>query len=70
MTKAKKVLNMYDALIRGEEIKMQSFCSEHKISLPTFRRYMSLVRNFLWEKHLKDVVYDKEKLSYYIKNNG
>ncbi len=70
MKKTKKVLYLYSALINGEEIKMESFCSEYKVSIPTFRRYLSLVRDFLWEKYLKEVNYDKNNQTYTIKNDA
>ena len=67
MKKAKKVLYLYDSLKNGEEIQMLNFCNEYKVSIPTFRRYMSLIRDFLWEKYLEQVVYDRFKKIYKIK---
>ena len=67
MIKAKNVLNMYDALKQGKEIRLESFCNEYKISVPTFRRYMSFVREYLWEKYLEEVIYDKDRKIYFIK---
>ena len=67
MEKTQKVLNMYQALLDGKEIELQEFCNEYDVSISTFRRYMLEVRGFLWEKHFKEVVYDKERNSYSIK---
>ena len=67
MTKVKRVLIMYEILKEGKEINLETFCNEYKISVPTFRRYMCLIRDFLWEKNLQEVVYDKNKKAYFIK---
>ncbi len=70
MQKTKIVLALYALLKDGEQISLEGFCNEHQISVPTFRRYMSLVREFVWEKHLEEIVYDKDKKVYVIKSSA
>lgn len=67
MQKTKNVLRLYELLKQGKEIKMENFCNEYKVSIPTFRRYISLLRDFMWETSLEEIVYDKIKKVYVIK---
>lgn len=64
MEKTKKVLLLYQLLKSGQAVKIDAFCNEYKISIPTFRRYLSLVRDFMWETSLEEIVYDINKKAY------
>lgn len=60
------VLILYDMLKQKKVVKINYFCQAYGISIPTFRRYLSLIREYLWENYLLTVTYDREKSGYYI----
>lgn len=68
MTKSYVLLCMYEKLKKGENINIDRCCNEFDISVPTFRRYMSALRNFLCENQNKEIVYGVKEKSYFIKN--
>ena len=66
MLKSYTVLSMFDKFMQGKTLNINECCLEYKISVPTFRRYISLIRDYVWENHQKTIIYDKEKNGYYI----
>ena len=57
MNKCYVVLDMYERLKSGEMIFLNKSCTEYGISEPTFRRYLSNLRNFFCEKQAMEIVY-------------
>ncbi len=69
MNKSFAVLYLYEKLKRGERIYISSCCEEYQISIPTFRRYVSTLREFFGEQHAQKIFYDREQKAYYLINN-
>lgn len=64
MNKYYIILKMYDDLNTGHAIKLCECCTEHKISVSTFRRYIACLRNYLDEQHGDEIVYLPERSVY------
>ena len=66
MIKSVVVLFMYEDLLNGELVSIKKYCEKFNISTSTFYRYISAIREYLWESKLKEVVYDAKKHGYKI----
>ncbi|MBQ4268094.1 MAG: hypothetical protein IJB97_00420 [Clostridia bacterium] len=64
MNKSIVVLAMYDRLADGRNLKLEQCIAEYRISLPTFRRYLALLRDYCLEAHGREIVYDKMEKCY------
>lgn len=64
MKKTAAVLWLYDEFGQGRSIGIGECCCELGISVPTFRRYIALLRAYFMEKHGRDIVYDTLKKAY------
>lgn len=64
MKKCHILLGMYDDLLSGEIIRIDVCCAEFGISVSTFRRYIACLRDFLDEKHSREIVYLSEVKGY------
>lgn len=64
MNKSYVLLNMCESLKNGESITIDSCCREYKISIPTFRRYISALRDFFWEKYNAEIEYNANEKVY------
>lgn len=61
------MLYMYDLLIEGNEFTIDEIVSIYNISVRTCRRYIAEINNFLCEQYKqKEVVFSKEKRTYYL----
>ncbi len=58
------VLDMYEALSERGGIEKKAYLEKYGISVPTFCRYLSTVRNYFAEKKGKKVVYRKDNNIY------
>ena len=67
MNKSYTLLSLYDDLLCGKAIYIERCCAEFAISVPTFRRYLCLLRSFLWEEKGLELVYDRQEEAYYIR---
>ncbi len=63
LNKSYVLLKMYDLIIT-DGISLSQWCSSYHMSLSTFRRYVSLLRSFLWQEHGKIIVYDRDEGTY------
>jgi len=64
MKKCYILLDLYTTLLRHGEISIDACCNEYAISVPTFRRYLSDLRNYFLEKQGKEIIYDPVKKVY------
>lgn len=68
--KVTRILMMYTQLIAGGKIHKISFCAETEIDRRTFDRDIEDIRLFLSESFSgKELVYDRNKESYYLKGS-
>lgn len=58
------LLDLYSVLTRHGELSINSCCNEYGISISTFRRYISCLRNYFLEKEGKDIIYNALKRVY------
>ncbi|MCI9005776.1 MAG: hypothetical protein HFH39_11205 [Lachnospiraceae bacterium] len=66
-----RILEMYDMLRKGKEIKKAAFCWEHGISERTFERDLKKVRMFLSEGYSgREVCYSQARDSYQMPGGG
>ena len=64
MKKSCVLLYLCDDLKNGKKIHIESCCMEYDISVPTFRRYVAMLRNFFWEKYRRAIVYVSAEKAY------
>ena len=64
MNKTFIILCLCRKLENGETLKIKSICDEYEISVPTFRRYILLLRNFFSEFDASEIIYDAQKSCY------
>lgn len=57
---------MYNDLLKGNPISSKSCYEKYGISESTFYRYINDIRDYLWEKHLQEVVYIPQENTYKI----
>ena len=69
MTKSYVVLHMYDAFTKGEPVTLEVYCESYSISIPTFRRYIALLRDYFMETYSYDLVYSKAKNMYFLRKD-
>ena len=55
---------MYDSLLAGGSVNLEEAREHYNISVPTFRRYIALLRDFFGEVHSKNLVYDRANNRY------
>lgn len=63
MKKSIVVLRIYDDLMSGKIVDTTTCCENHGISVSTFYRYITVIRNFLRGKNL-DLRYDRKLKTY------
>ncbi|MBQ8884993.1 MAG: hypothetical protein IJY62_01270 [Clostridia bacterium] len=66
MEKSYVILCMYEELLKGNPLCIDNCLVEYRISVPTFRRYLALLREFFAERHGADIRYDKTEKGYYL----
>ena len=66
ITAVEIILRMYDDLQAGHSIKLIDVCRIYDISIPTFHRYIALLRSYLWQEHTKTLVYHERNNEYRI----
>lgn len=66
MNKTSAVLRLYDEFRQGRTVCIDECCNSYGISVPTFRRYLALLREYFMECHAHDIIYDPMKMSYHI----
>ena len=64
MKKSSVLLFLCDDLKMGKKLKINKVCNLYEISIPTFRRYISALREYFLDRYNKDIVYDKDTKSY------
>ena len=69
MLKSYVVLRLYDAFMKGEPVEIETCCTAYNISVPTFRRYIALLRDYFIEEYNYDLLYSKSKNYYYLRKN-
>lgn len=65
-TKPFVVLDMFDDLKKGNIINSKTCYLKYGISESTFYRYINDIRDYMWEKHLQEVVFDSHGNTYRI----
>lgn len=63
------VLDMYEDLLAGSKLNSKTCNDKYGISESTFYRYISTIKEFVWERHLQEVVYNTEDNTYKILKN-
>ena len=66
MNKTIVILNIYEDLLEGKVINMCECCVLYGISVPTFYRYLNVIRNYAMERHGREIVCDHEKFGYFM----
>ena len=64
MNKSYVLLCMCEKLKGNHPITIESTCVEYGISVPTFRRYISTLRDFFWDTYQIEIVYDGKRKEY------
>ena len=64
MNKSYAVLCMCEDLMKGKTLTIENCLAEYAVSVPTFRRYISLLRMYFAERHSTELVYDKKVKGY------
>ena len=64
MNKSYILLRMYDDLRLGKKVAINECCTEFKISVSTFRRYMAFLRAYFAEVYAQEIVYDSFTAEY------
>lgn len=62
------VLDMYEALLSGEGIDKKEYIEKYNISIPTFCRYILVVRRFFAERKGEKLVYRRIYNRYYLED--
>ena len=69
MCKGIAILYIYDKLLQGEEVYMETIINDLNISVRTFRRYISDIKTFLYDNFKNQTIaYSKIKNSYSLRN--
>ena len=66
MNKSYVLLCMCEKLQSGCGLQIEDCCNEYGISVPTFRRYIAILRNFFIEKYNSEIKYDQKSKEYRI----
>ncbi len=64
MNKTTAVLALYDEFRKGRSITLRDCCDLLHISVPTFRRYIALLRVYFMERYGTDIVYNAATRAY------
>ncbi len=64
------LLSMYDKFSQGKTIRVDSCCVEYAISVPTFHRYLAVLRTYFAEVYAKEIVYDSLGKKYLLKSEN
>lgn len=68
--KSQIILDIYYSLINYGQIKLDDILIKYKISVRTFRRYISEINAFLYNNYIyEEVVYDHYNKVYFLKKN-
>ena len=70
MNKCYAVLCMCEDLMKEKTLTIENCLAEYAISVPTFRRYISLLRMYFAERHSTELIYDKNLKGYRLEKNG
>ena len=70
MNKSYVLLRMYDSFCRGEGVVLNECCNACGISVATFRRYISFLREYFAEVNGDEIVYDSALSKYVLKHGG
>ncbi|MBQ9125249.1 MAG: helix-turn-helix domain-containing protein [Clostridia bacterium] len=66
MKKTFIVLDMYEDLLAGSKLNSKTCNDKYGISESTFYRYLGDLREYLWEQHLREIVYFPQENTYKI----
>ena len=66
MNKTTVILNIYEDLLEGKIINMCECCVVYGISVPTFYRYLNVIRNHAMERHGREILCSQEKSGYFM----
>ena len=69
MSKSYVVLHLYDAFTKGEPVTVEKCCKAYDISIPTYRRYIALLRDYFMEEYNYEIVYSKSRNTYYLRKD-
>jgi hypothetical protein len=65
VSKTQLVLLLYSSFKSGEKINMEEFCTEHSVSIPTFKRYIQEIRCFLMNEFInEELIYSVKDRAY------
>lgn len=64
MNKSYVLLLMCEDLKKGNPLRLEECLQRYGISVPTFRRYIALLRDFFMEVHGKEIKYYPAEKSY------
>ena len=57
MGKSYTILCLSDMLKRGEILCLEEICDRYSVSVPTFRRYVALLRDYFWQEFSTEIVF-------------
>ena len=60
MSKSYTILCLSDMLKRNEILSLEPVCETYKISAPTFRRYVALLRDYFWQEHNREIIFVRD----------
>ena len=52
------LLHMYDTLLKGESLELNSCCERYGYSVATFYRHVSFLRRYLKTEYNRELLYD------------
>lgn len=58
------LLQMYDTLLNGETLELNSCCERYGYSVATFYRYIAFLRRYFKEEYKRDVLFDSSGREY------
>ncbi|MBQ2909057.1 MAG: hypothetical protein IKC33_01315 [Clostridia bacterium] len=67
MNKSYVLLLMCEDLKKGKPIRFDECLQKYKISVPTFRRYIAVLRDFFIEELGKEIIYVPTEKCYRVK---
>lgn len=65
MNKSYVLLCMCEKLKNHKSLVIEETCQEYGISVPTFRRYIAMLRDFFWDTFQTEIVYDVKNKKYF-----
>ncbi|MBQ4587061.1 MAG: hypothetical protein IJB13_04650 [Clostridia bacterium] len=67
MNKSYVLLLMCENLKKGNPLRLEECLQRYGISVPTFRRYIALLRDFFMEELSKEIIYVPTERCYRVK---